>query len=90
MISSILSTNNIQLLVSNVMISGLSMYLYDSIQDILLYLLEPMSIAVINIIKPVCVFVCVYAWTHGQTFPKSKAIGSLISLVGMLLYICLK
>ena len=70
----------------NVAICGMCFYLYNEMQNIVLGSLGPVPTAVGNTLKRVAIFVALYFFTAGETFPMPKIIGCAIAIVGCLAY----
>ena len=65
---------------------GMSFYLYNEIQNIVLGSLGPVPTAVGNTLKRVVIFVALYFFTAGETFPLPKVVGSAIAVLGCLAF----
>lgn len=70
----------------NTFICGMSFYLYNEMQNIVLASLGPVPTAVGNTLKRVVIFVALYFFTEGETFPMPKVIGCAIAVAGCLLF----
>lgn len=70
----------------NIFVCGLSWYLYNEMQNIVLSSLGPVPTAVGNTLKRVVIFVALYVSIPGETFPIPKIIGCGIAIVGCLFY----
>ena len=70
----------------NVAICGLCFYLYNEMQNIVLGSLGPVPTAVGNTLKRVAIFVALYFFTVGETFPMPKIVGCAIAIVGCLAF----
>ena len=68
----------------NVFMCGMSFYLYNEMQNKVLGSLGPVPTAVGNTLKRVVIFVALYLFTVGETFPLSKIIGCAIAIAGCL------
>lgn len=72
--------------VINVVICGLSYYLYNEMQNIVLGSLGAVPTAVGNTLKRVVIFVALFLFTTGETFPVPKIVGCAIAVVGCLAF----
>ena len=63
---------------------GMSFYLYNEMQNKVLGSLGPVPTAVGNTLKRVVIFVALYLFTVGETFPLPKVIGCAIAVAGCL------
>ena len=70
----------------NVFLCGICYYLYNEMQNIVLSSLGPVPTAVGNTLKRVVIFVALYFFTEGETFPLPKTIGCAIAVGGCLGY----
>ena len=70
----------------NVIICGLCYYLYNEMQNIVLGSLGPVPTAVGNTLKRVVIFVALYFFTVGETFPTPKIVGCAIAVLGCLAF----
>jgi drug/metabolite transporter (DMT)-like permease len=70
----------------NILVSGLALYLYNEMQNIVLGSLGAVPTAVGNTLKRVVIFVALYYCTVGETFPLPKVLGCAIAIVGCLLF----
>ena len=70
----------------NSFLCGMSYYLYNEMQNIVLGSLGPVPTAVGNTLKRVVIFVALYFFTAGETFPLPKIIGSAIAVIGCLAF----
>ncbi len=70
--------------VLNVGVCGLSYYLYNELQNVVLGALGPVPTAVGNTLKRVAIFVALYMFTAGETFPLPKVVGCAIAIAGCL------
>jgi len=66
----------------NVVICGMCYYLYNEMQNIVLSSLGPVPTAVGNTLKRVVIFVALYFFTVGETFPWPKILGCAIAIAG--------
>ena len=64
----------------------MSFYLYNELQNIVLSSLGPVPTAVGNTLKRVVIFVALYFFTAGETFPLPKVVGSAIAVLGCLAF----
>ena len=67
-------------------VCGMSFYLYNEFQNIVLADLGPVPTAVGNTLKRVIIFVGLFMFTPGEVFPMPKVIGCGIAIVGCLAY----
>ena len=67
-------------------VCGMSFYLYNEFQNLVLGDLGPVPTAVGNTLKRVAIFVGLYLFTPGETFPLPKVIGCAIAISGCLAY----
>lgn len=67
-------------------ICGMCFYIYNEMQNIVLGSLGPVPTAVGNTLKRVVIFVALFFFTDGETFPMPKIVGCAIAIVGCLLY----
>jgi len=76
----------------NVGICGMSWYLYNELQNIVLSMLGPVSTAVGNTLKRVAIFVGMYIFDEEERdFPREKVVGCAIAVTGCLAYaVCSK
>lgn len=65
---------------------GMSFYLYNELQNVVLGSLGAVPTAVGNTLKRVFIFVALYFFTAGETFPLPKVVGSGIAIFGCLLF----
>lgn len=70
----------------NLFICGMSFYLYNELQNVVLAKLGPVPTAVGNTLKRVVIFVALYMFTEGETFPLPKVVGCAIAIAGCLAY----
>jgi solute carrier family 35 protein E1 len=70
----------------NCIVCGMSFYLYNEIQNIVLDLIGAVPMAVGNTLKRVAIFAALYVFIPGETFPEAKIFGCAIAIVGCLLY----
>jgi len=68
----------------NNLICGLAFYLYNEMQNIVLGSLGAVPTAVGNTLKRVVIFVALYYFTPGETFPVPKIVGCAIAILGCL------
>lgn len=68
----------------NLGICGMSYYLYNEMQNKVLGSLGPVPTAVGNTLKRVVIFVALYFFTAGETFPMPKVVGCAIAILGCL------
>jgi hypothetical protein len=61
-------------------------YLYNEMQNKVLGSLGPVPTAVGNTLKRVAIFVALYFFTAGETFPTPKIIGCAIAVSGCLAF----
>jgi len=66
--------------------SGLSFFLYNMFQNRVLSSLGPVPTAVGNTAKRVVIFVGLFLFTEGETFPPAKILGCAIAVGGCLIY----
>jgi drug/metabolite transporter (DMT)-like permease len=66
----------------NAIVSGLCFYLYNELQNMVLGSLGPVPTAVGNTLKRVVIFVALYFFTAGETFPFAKVLGCAIAMAG--------
>ena len=70
----------------NTFICGMSFYLYNECQNIVLASLGPVPTAVGNTLKRVVIFVALYFLPEGETFPLPTVIGCAIAVAGCLFF----
>jgi solute carrier family 35 protein E1 len=70
----------------NSAIAGICFYLYNEIQNIVLGSLGAVPTAVGNTLKRVAIFVALYLFTEGESFPLPKVVGCGIAIFGCLLF----
>lgn len=70
----------------NLFICGMAFYLYNDMQNIVLGSLGPVPTAVGNTLKRVVIFVALYLFTKGETFPPAKILGCAIAVFGCLAF----
>lgn len=63
---------------------GLCYYLYNEMQNVVLGSLGPVPTAVGNTLKRVVIFVALFLFTSGETFPLPKVVGCAIAIAGCL------
>ena len=68
----------------NTFVCGMSFYLYNEMQNKVLGSLGAVPTAVGNTLKRVVIFVALYFFTQGETFPMPKIIGCAIAIAGCL------
>ena len=61
-------------------------YLYNEMQNKVLSSLGPVPTAVGNTLKRVAIFVALYYFTAGETFPLPKIVGCAIAIAGCLTF----
>lgn len=66
----------------NTMICGACFYIYNELQNIVLGSLGAVPTAVGNTLKRVVIFVALYFFTPGETFPLAKIVGCAIAIAG--------
>lgn len=70
----------------NAAICGMCFYLYNELQNKVLGSLGPVPTAVGNTLKRVAIFVALYFFTVGETFPMPKVVGCAIAICGCLAF----
>ncbi len=70
----------------NLGLCGMSFYLYNEMQNLVLGSLGPVPTAVGNTLKRVVIFVALYLFTTGETFPMPKIIGCAIAIAGCMAF----
>jgi solute carrier family 35 protein E1 len=70
----------------NVFVCGMCYYLYNEMQNIVLGSLGPVTTAVGNTLKRVAIFLALYFFTEGESFPWPKIVGCAIAVGGCLVY----
>ena len=70
----------------NMGICGMSFYLYNEMQNVVLGSLGPVPTAVGNTLKRVFIFLALYLFTAGETFPPAKVLGCAIAVAGCLAF----
>lgn len=70
----------------NALVCGLCYYLYNEMQNVVLGSLGPVPTAVGNTLKRVVIFVALYLFTSGETFPLPKVVGCAIAIAGCMAY----
>jgi len=83
-IKAVSSVKNQGAFAMNVGICGMSFYLYNEMQNFVLSSLGPVPTAVGNTLKRVAIFVALYYFTKGETFPPAKILGCAIAIAGCL------
>lgn len=86
MMSSINSLENQGTFWFNLFMCSMSFYLYNEMQNKVLGSLGAVPTAVGNTFKRVVIFVALYLFTDGETFPPAKILGSAIAVAGCLAY----
>lgn len=76
--------------VFNTTVCGFCWYMYNEFQNKVLDRTGAVTMAVSNTLKRVVIFVALYFFTEGETFPPAKVLGSTIAVVGCLAYALLK
>lgn len=71
---------------TDMFICGICFYIYNEVQNIVLGSLGPVTTAVGNTLKRVVIFVALYYFTAGETFPVPKIVGCAIAVLGCLAY----
>eukprot|EP01038_Epipyxis_sp_PR26KG_P004678 gene4678-6572_t len=66
----------------NLFVCGMCFYLYNELQNVVLGSLGPVPTAVGNTLKRVAIFVALYLFTSGETFPLPKVVGCAIAILG--------
>lgn len=66
----------------NLVLCGMSFYLYNEMQNKVLGSLGPVPTAVGNTLKRVVIFVALFLFTQGETFPLPKIVGCAIAIAG--------
>lgn len=82
MISTLQGLANPTAFALNAVKCGMCFYLYNELQNIVLGSLGPVPTAVGNTLKRVVIFVALYFFTPGETFPWPKILGCAIAIVG--------
>lgn len=70
----------------NVTICGMCYYLYNDMQNVVVDALGPVPAAVGNTLKRVAIFIALYYFTSGETFPEAKILGCAIAIGGCIVY----
>lgn len=70
----------------NLFICGMCFYIYNEVQNKVLGSLGPVTTAVGNTLKRVVIFVALFFFTKGETFPMPKIVGCAIAIAGCLSY----
>lgn len=70
----------------NLFICGMCFYIYNEVQNIVLGSLGPVTTAVGNTLKRVVIFIALYYFTAGETFPPPKVLGCAIAISGCMAY----
>jgi len=84
MISTFQKMANPQAFLTNLFLCGMSFYMYNEMQNKVLGSLGPVPTAVGNTLKRVVIFVALYLFTAGETFPLPKIVGCAIAVLGCL------
>jgi len=71
---------------TNLFLCGMSFYMYNEMQNKVLGALGPVPTAVGNTLKRVVIFMALYLFTSGETFPPAKVLGCAIAIAGCLSY----
>lgn len=71
---------------TNLFLCGMSFYMYNEMQNKVLGALGPVPTAVGNTLKRVVIFVALYFFTSGESFPPAKVLGCAIAIAGCLSY----
>ena len=71
---------------TNLFLCGMSFYMYNELQNKVLGALGPVPTAVGNTLKRVVIFVALYFFTSGESFPPAKVLGCAIAIAGCLSY----
>lgn len=77
---------NQQSFMINAAVCGICYYFYNEMQNIVLGSLGAVPTAVGNTLKRVVIFVALYFFTSGETFPMPKIIGCAIAIAGCLAF----
>ena len=72
--------------VLSLFICAMCFYLYNEVQNSVLSSLGAVPTAVGNTLKRVVIFVALYFFTTGETFPLPKIIGCAIAIIGCLAF----
>lgn len=75
---------NKNLFLMNSFLAGMTFYLYNEMQNLVLGSLGPVPTAVGNTLKRVVIFGALYLFTAGETFPFPKVVGCAIAILGCL------
>merc|ERR1712005_81896 len=70
----------------NTFLCGMCYYMYNEMQNKVLGSLGPVPTAVGNTLKRVVIFVALYLFTAGESFPLPKIIGCAIAITGCLAF----
>eukprot|EP01031_Cornospumella_fuschlensis_P031130 gene31130-37623_t len=70
----------------DLLVCGLSFYLYNELQNQVLGRLGPVPTAVGNTLKRVAIFAALYLCTEGEVFPPAKVVGCAVAVAGCLVY----
>lgn len=70
----------------NLFICGMCFYIYNEVQNIVLGSLGAVPTAVGNTLKRVVIFVALYFFTEGETFPTPKILGCAIAISGCMAF----
>jgi drug/metabolite transporter (DMT)-like permease len=77
---------NKEAFIINAATCGMCYYFYNEMQNIVLGSLGAVPTAVGNTLKRVVIFVALYFFTSGETFPMPKIIGCAIAIAGCLAF----
>ena len=83
-LSALSKSSTLSPFLANLAICGLCFYFYNDLQNIVLGSLGPVPTAVGNTLKRVAIFVALYLFTAGETFPLPKIVGCAIAIAGCL------
>jgi len=83
-VSAFSAVANKKALLTNTFVCGMCFYLYNEMQNEVLGSLGPVPTAVGNTLKRVVIFVALYFFTAGETFPLPKVVGCAIAIAGCL------
>lgn len=75
-----------QTFLTNAAVCGICYYFYNEMQNIVLGSLGAVPTAVGNTLKRVVIFVALYFFTTGETFPMPKIVGCGIAIAGCLAF----
>ena len=85
-VAAYLALPNPTLFLQNIAICGMCFYIYNETQNAVLSQLGPVPTAVGNTLKRVVIFVALYYFTVGETFPMPKIVGCAIAVAGCLAF----